>query len=83
MIRVRYFASLREALGTAEEALAPEHAGTVAEIRAGLCERGGAWAAALGDGRPVLAAVNQLMAGPDTQVTDGDELAFFPPVTGG
>jgi molybdopterin synthase sulfur carrier subunit len=83
MIRVRYFASLREAVGVDEETLPAEQAGSVAEIRARLCERGGAWADALGDGRPVLAAVNQRMARPDTAVADGDELAFFPPVTGG
>jgi molybdopterin synthase sulfur carrier subunit len=83
MIRVRYFASLREAVGTDEETLPPEQAGTVAEIRARLRERGGAWAETLDDRRRVIAAVNQQMARPDTAVADGDELAFFPPVTGG
>jgi molybdopterin synthase sulfur carrier subunit len=83
MIRVRYFASLREVVGTSEEQLPPEHAGTVAEVRARLRARGGAWAAALDDYRPVLTAVNQQLAQPDTPVSDGDELAFFPPVTGG
>lgn len=83
MIRVRYFASLREALGTAEETLSAAHAGSVAAIRVQLCERGGPWSAALGDDRRLLAAVNQQMAQPDTPVADGDELAFFPPVTGG
>lgn len=83
MIRVRYFASLREAVGTDEETLPAEQAGTVAEIRARLRDRGGAWAETLDDGRRVLAAVNQQMARPDTAVADGDELAFFPPVTGG
>jgi molybdopterin synthase sulfur carrier subunit len=83
MIRVRYFASLREAVGTHEETLPAERAGTVAEIRSVLRKRGGAWAEALHDGRQVLAAVNQQMARADTAVADGDELAFFPPVTGG
>ncbi|NBC12714.1 MAG: molybdopterin converting factor subunit 1 [Gammaproteobacteria bacterium] len=83
MIRVRYFASLREALGTAEETLPAAQAGSVAEIRAQLRQRGGAWSTALDEGRRVLAAVNQEMAQPDTPVADGDELAFFPPVTGG
>jgi molybdopterin synthase sulfur carrier subunit len=83
VIRLRYFASLREVLGTAEEALPAEQAGSVAEIRARLRERGGAWSAALDERRRVLAAVNQEMAQPDTPVADGDELAFFPPVTGG
>ena len=83
MIRVRYFASLREAVGTAAEELPPHAAGSVAAIRARLCAGGGARAEALAEGRRVLAAVNQQMARPDTPVADGDELAFFPPVTGG
>ncbi len=83
MIRVLYFASLREAVGTDSEDLSATETCSVAEIRARLRARGGAWAEALGDGRRVLAAVNQQMARPDTPVADGDELAFFPPVTGG
>jgi molybdopterin synthase sulfur carrier subunit len=83
MIHVRYFASLREAVGTDAEELPAEQAGSVAEIRERLRERGGAWAESLDAGRRVMAAVNQQMAGPQTPVSDGDELAFFPPVTGG
>jgi sulfur-carrier protein len=83
MIRVLYFASLREAVGTDAEELPAAHAGSVAAIRALLRARGGAWAAALAEDRRVLAAVNQQMARPETPVADGDELAFFPPVTGG
>jgi molybdopterin synthase sulfur carrier subunit len=83
MIRVRYFASLREAVGTDAEELPPAQAGSVAEIRALLRARGGLWAETLAEDRRVLAAVNQQMARPDTPVADGDELAFFPPVTGG
>jgi sulfur-carrier protein len=83
MIRVLYFASLREAVGTDAEALPAAHAGSVADIRALLCARGGPWAETLAPERRVLAAVNQQMARPETPVADGDELAFFPPVTGG
>ena len=83
MIRVLYFASLREAVDTDAEELPPAQAGSVGEIRARLCARGGAWAGALGEQQRVLAAVNQQMAKADTAVADGDELAFFPPVTGG
>ena len=52
-------------------------------LRALLRSRGGAWAEELADDRPVRAAVNQDMARGDTRIADGDEVAFFPPVTGG
>ena len=82
MIRVRYFASLRERLGTADEILA-EWPGTVAELRHSLAARGGAWEAVFAGGQPVLVAVNQEMAGPEQAIVDDDEIGFFPPVTGG
>ena len=86
MIRILYFASLRERLGIGMEEMHLEPGGrptTVADVAARLRDRGGAWAEALAEHRTVLAAVNQEMARPATQVKDGDELAFFPPVTGG
>jgi molybdopterin synthase sulfur carrier subunit len=84
VIRVCYFASLREHLGRAEEPLElPAGVADVAGLRARLRERGGAWAEALAESRPVLCAVNQVMARPDQAIADGDEVAFFPPVTGG
>jgi molybdopterin synthase sulfur carrier subunit len=52
-------------------------------LRALLVARGGEWEQELAPSRPVRAAVNQAMARGDTQVADGDEIAFFPPVTGG
>jgi molybdopterin synthase sulfur carrier subunit len=52
-------------------------------LRAALVERGGAWAQELAAVRPIRAAVNQEMASGETPVADGDEVAFFPPVTGG
>lgn len=84
MIRVLYFARLREQLGRAGEELAAG-AGltTVADIAARLRGRGGAWADVLGENQTVMVAVNQELARADTLVKDGDELAFFPPVTGG
>ena len=84
MIRIRFFASLRERLGTGTEDIQPEPGSapaTVADIAARLRQRGGVWTDALGENRPVMAAVNQEMARPETQVQDGDEVAFFPPVT--
>lgn len=82
MIRVLYFARLRDQLGTAGEDLphTPEHvAALVAELRA----RGGDWDDALASDKRVLVAVNQEVAPPDTPLADGDEVALFPPVTGG
>ncbi len=82
MIRVMYFASLRERLGCANEALSdvPQ---TVAALRAGLATRGGVWGEVFADDQRVLAAVNQEMAAADQALRDGDEVGFFPPVTGG
>jgi molybdopterin synthase sulfur carrier subunit len=84
MIQIRYFASLRERVGTGAEAIdAGDAPTTVAAIAERLRGRGGAWNEALGPGANVLTAVNQEMAQPDSPVEDGDEVAFFPPVTGG
>lgn len=83
MIHLRYFASLREQVDLDAEDLEESAGGTVAEIRAYLRERGEPWSQALNEDRRILAAVNQEMARPDTTVANGDEVAFFPPVTGG
>lgn len=85
MIQIRYFASLRETLGTALETLEPPPAipETVGDLAVWLCRRGPPWSEALGEGGRFLAAVNQEMAVPGTPIRDGDEIAFFPPVTGG
>ena len=84
MVTLLYFARLREALGTAREELAlPENVIDVASLREALAGRGGAWAQELAQSTRVRAAVNQDMASGDTPVNDGDEIAFFPPVTGG
>jgi sulfur-carrier protein len=83
-VRVLYFAGLREQLGKPGEDLElSAAASTVAELRAQLMSRGGAWQSALGQGKAVRVAVNQEMAQPTTPVKSGDEIAFFPPVTGG
>ncbi len=81
-ITVRYFASIREAAGTASEALETE-AGTIAELRAELQARGGQLAEVLAPGRAVRMALNQELAHEHAGLTEGDEVAFFPPVTGG
>lgn len=83
-IQLRFFASVRESLGTGQETLVvPEQVKTVGDVRAFLRERGGAWQEALADGRALRMAYNQQMTGPETHITDGCEVAFFPPVTGG
>jgi molybdopterin synthase sulfur carrier subunit len=84
MIQILYFASLRERLGTASETIESPDAGTtVADIAATLRSRGAPWDDVLGEDQTILVAVNQEMAALDKQVQDGDEVAFFPPVTGG
>jgi len=84
MVTIVYCARLREALGKASEQLAlPQNLSDVTALRALLRGRGGAWAEELADSKPVRAAVNQEMAQGDCAIRDGDEIAFFPPVTGG
>jgi len=83
-VKILYFAALREQLGTAgEEVELPAGVATVAALRSHLRGRGGAWERALAEGRLVRTAVNQDMAPPTAAVRAGDEVAFFPPVTGG
>jgi molybdopterin synthase sulfur carrier subunit len=84
MVRLLFFARLREDLGTGAEELAlPAGVTTVAGLRTHLMARGGAWASTLASGKALRVAVNQEMAEPATPVKAGDEVAFFPPVTGG
>jgi molybdopterin synthase sulfur carrier subunit len=83
-IKLRFFASVREALGTSEEKLTlPAGVKTVGAVRDHLIGRGGAWAQALSHERAVRMAFNQVMCEPETEVKEGGEVAFFPPVTGG
>lgn len=83
-IRILYFASLREKLGKdAEEIELPAGVATVAALRSHLRSRGGAYEGALSDKALLRAAVNQDMVQPSAAVKAGDEVAFFPPVTGG
>lgn len=81
-VRVRYFASLREALGANESVEIAEGA-TLADLRAALVARGGRHAEVLAAGRAVRSALNQVMCDEAAVLTGGAEVAFFPPVTGG
>lgn len=82
-IRTLYFASLRETLGSSGEQIElPAAARTVGDLRAHLAARGEPWNA-LTTTKNLRAAVNQAMVGMETTIQDGDEIAFFPPVTGG
>lgn len=84
MVHVLYFAWLRERAGRAEEHLAlPEGVATVRDLAAWLAARDAAGTAAFANLAVIRAAVNQSFAPPDSPVADGDEVAFFPPVTGG
>ncbi len=83
-ITVLYFAWLRERTGTAEETLVlPEGGTTVADVVGLLAARSPGHAAAFQNRRMIRCAVNQEFADPSAVLHPGDELAFFPPVTGG
>lgn len=81
-LSLRYFASLREQIGSGSETVETQ-ASTLAALRDELIARGGAYAEALGRERVVRAALNQTMCDESVSLTDGAEVGFFPPVTGG
>ncbi len=81
-VSIKYFASVREAIGRPTEMLetpAPD----LAALRAELVARGGAYAEALAQGKAVRMALDQVMSSESAALPDGAEVAFFPPVTGG
>lgn len=83
-IQLRFFASVREALGVAEETTAvPDSVVTLGDVRAWLRLRAGPWAQTLAEGRALRMACDHVMSEPGTRITEGCEVAFFPPVTGG
>jgi molybdopterin synthase sulfur carrier subunit len=83
-ITLRFFASVRESLGTGQEQVTlPDTIDTVGAVRSHLVARGGVWAQALGGERALRMACDQVMCQPSTAIKDGCEVAFFPPVTGG
>ncbi len=83
-VRILYFARLRETFGTGQEAAElPAEVRTLGDLIGWLRSRGTVWAEQLAEGRAWRMAVNQDMAGPETVLNEGDEVAIFPPVTGG
>ena len=81
-LTVRYFASIREAAGKSSETL-ETGATTLAQLRDELIARSGPGGEALARGRAVRMALNQIMRDETAALSDGCEVAFFPPVTGG
>lgn len=81
-ITLKYFASIREAIGSGGEVFETT-ATTLGDVRDALIGRGGAYALALARGRALRVAQNQVMANETMVLLDGAEVAFFPPVTGG
>lgn len=83
MLEILYFASFREVLGKAQEELPVENYKTVDCVLKDLAGRGEAWQQALKDNANLQIAVNHSVATRQTELNSGDEIAFFPPVTGG
>ncbi len=84
MVTVLYFAGLRERLGCGREQIPlPAGTPTVGAVLDWLRTRDGRWAEAFAPERAWRVAVNQHMADLATPLKPGDEVAFFPPVTGG
>ncbi|OIQ80797.1 molybdopterin synthase sulfur carrier subunit [mine drainage metagenome] len=84
MLKLLYFARLREALGTAREEIPlPQAVTDIQGLMVWLAGRGGAWQQEFSGQRPLRAAINQELVTSTASFKAGDEIAFFPPVTGG
>jgi molybdopterin synthase sulfur carrier subunit len=81
-VTVKYFAGIREAIGSASESV-DTTASTLGSLRDQLIAQGGAYAESLARGKAVRLALNQVMCDESASLTEGAEVAFFPPVTGG
>lgn len=82
MIRVLFFAGLREQLGCDRLEAEAADITSIAELRGKLAQKGSNWQAALAN-EQLQVALNQQLSSMDASLRDGDEVAFFPPVTGG
>lgn len=81
MIKVLFFAQTRELLDIDSLEVESSYK-TAEELRVFLCEKGDKWSLALASGK-LLVAINQTISPLESKIEDGDEVAFFPPVTGG
>jgi molybdopterin synthase sulfur carrier subunit len=83
-VELRFFASVREALGVSNESVEiPDGIVNIGDVRAWLRTRGGVWSDTLAEGRSLRMACNHVMTDASQRITEGCEVAFFPPVTGG
>ena len=83
-LELRFFASLREALGVSQESIViPDSIKTIADLRAHLVQRGNPWSEVLAQSKVLRCALNQVMVDAGTPLKENAEVAFFPPVTGG
>jgi molybdopterin synthase sulfur carrier subunit len=82
MIKVVFFAALREQLDCSELSLSSEGIATIADLKAELASKNDKWQQVFANGS-LLSAVNHDMVNSEQSIKSGDEVAFFPPVTGG
>lgn len=84
MIEIHYFASVREAMQRSKEQLTlPEGVSTVSDLIALLMQEDASFKSLNQGGNPLLVAVNQTVVEPSYKLSENDEVAFFPPMTGG
>lgn len=83
MINILYFASIRDRVDTSSEEMELPVDATISGVLEILKARNGIWTDIFSGETTVLAAINQSIAKPEDPIKDGDEVAFFPPVTGG
>ena len=83
-IKVLYFSSLRESLDLSEEVIIlNSETETIEKLKNFLKDRGKKWQEKLADSQPIRVAINQELINDNVKLNDNDEVAFFPPVTGG
>ena len=83
-IQLRFFAALREKLGVSQESIdISDDIETIDDLKNYLCKRNTLWSEVLAGNQVIRCALNQVMVDSSTALSDGAEVAFFPPVTGG